>query len=1356
MFNFIQHNEDDLPNLEENVEPVRNFGNFIRYNEHYLPNLEGNVKESVKNFVNENPLPNNNMSYMYKILGSGGFNTAVYVACFNNRRELQWGKVIRAVTNYHKIIGELSNQNNYYDRVMHLINQRDSGFLIPEKHVLKFKRPLNPGPNDNGNIDRIDYKSVTALEVVKEINPNIHRSGFKINNIGRYELRNNILTVYVPQNTSDAGLYTRHFISCCYWVVPLCYPFQDGTPMTLEKAIHFKDCLIRINKTLYNSDFSANDHKYENFMYTDKERKNLVCTDIDPHLKINTIFRIVNVSYRLPYAGEDRLIRLRVVDELRNAAIRILFDSTLVNNIQFRGLDHFSDLQAKTDNLNRVVNISATERDQYKNIINTISLIVSKLMILTAFSDVLSNRTMDDGFHVNLNISLFNQIQTELSHKCIQFEQIENFLNNDFFNSAEENNTIMENLIKVLSYDPKITVANFEEIIKNKILYIKYVLFLINNVKSISNELVINNNTTEKITLKDISELINKVVTVPANFQLNYNITDITDLYQNNHCENMVLFMNFLLFKCLNVENNARRDVREVSLIQFILSILSKSATTQTSDFDQFLQGITYINGLYNDIGDNPTLLTDDEHKSKNANMTGIAKRRCAKLFKQRMLYTLLVSLLDFKTINSTYKSILSPMNSFATIHMDQIYQNFNNNMPFRSSEYSNKNFGKSLFSMCFNSQFVPPIYNQELLKFMSIFSYTLTGSEYFNDQINDFNRGNFMQSKMFEDNSILSIDQFYAIIFILFDAGINYCTSNSVDTSIRELYEKLRGNRNEMIVNLRRELTYNLQYILGYMREWRRYITNKNNEDNNEGKIGTTSFDYASISKDFNVDNFFNTDRYFTMDYNINYHDEPAFNQVDIRQGKIKSSFQISPANCSLNINNNVGEMFFDIEGDYGRREIDPRILSKVFVEELIYYLFNNITAFIDYSRIRQEMEFSQMSNFIQAIHNCINMQSSSVVHIQRNALIQAVTNKIFHNVELIRLGRNNSVDPDIARFIASDIEVHRTQAGNYAYPTRENIRKLVTEVVNAKELMKRFQRQLFDETVITTNTSSMHLISLHVYMPIKCNYADLRIWIIKMQKMFGKMHDNLMLDSIHKFNKYDHVFEYLDPNVYVDTTHVLRVPYSAKGFIYEDANHTLHHKYYKHSHMLNLIEKRRYHRTINDNEAFDLNKSKQFKSYFTSICTLLNEKILKPTLSEIHIDRFIVIPNLYDYHRIIIKDDINPGNEVETIKNMFKQTVLSPYQLFNSGEPENWSSNVHTLTFDKFFAMSEYFIKQPMSQIRGYNGLDQMDTIRFRSNLENNWLNLDSNVNTNHRFVNGSNNYNLSLDKFRTGIHI
>ena len=848
-------------------------------------------------------------------------------------------------------------------------------------------------------------------------------------------------------------------------------------------------------------------------------------------------------------------------------------------------------------------------------------------------------------------------------------------------------------------------------------------MMLTANVKSISNSF----RNIEKISFKDISNLVNDdiLVTVSNDFQTNFDTTNINTSYQINHCENMMLFMNFLLYESLKITEQPAAGVKRIPLIHFILSILVKSSTSQTEDFYNFLSTL-YVDNLYDTIGNKNTLLNDDEYIFNiESNIPQQAhpdqQERCAKLFKQRMLYTLLVSLLDFKTINSTYKSILSPMNPFTTIHTDQIYQNFNNNMPFRSGEYSNKNFGKSLFSMFFNNQFLAPTFNTELLKFMSIFSYTLTGSEYYNTRINDFNRGNFIQSIMFENNKMLSIDQFYAIIFILFDAGINNINARDINVAIERLYNDLNNNDRTTINRLKMVVRNNIDNILRYMNEWDRYIRETNNEVNGENKVGTTSFDYASISKDFDIDGFFGTDKYFTMDYNIdnNIFGNPRFEKVGIRQGKIKAAFQVSPANCSLNLNNNNGEIFFDIEGDYRSLEIDPRELSKIFVKEIIYYLFNNITAFIDFGVIREELKISQLSEFIQSIHNCINMELSQGRNLLDANLVQSITTKVLNAIRVRQ-------DPDIERFTSKPVY-------RQLRVTDDNIRRLVREVVQAKISMRNFHKDLYNKTVVTANLSSMHLISLHVYIPVKCNYADLRTWIIKMQKIFGKMHGHLMLDSQHTLNKYDHVFEYLDPNVYVDSTHILRVPYCAKGFNYESDKHTMYDKYYNHNHMLNLIKERGYKY---GNRDFNPKKSQSFKAHFKRICSMLNEKVFKPILRDNNINSFIIIPNLYDYHRIIIRQVLNPDEEREKIKEMFKRTVLSPNNLFEHDNLINWSSPVHTLTFDKFFMMSEYFLKRRRYRSRGYNGLNQMNVISFRKLLENNWLNFNKDA-VHHKVV-------------------
>ena len=154
--------------------------------------------------------------------------------------------------------------------------------------------------------------------------------------------------------------------------------------------------------------------------------------------------------------------------------------------------------------------------------------------------------------------------------------------------------------------------------------------------------------------------------------------------------------------------------------------------------------------------------------------------------------------------------------------------------------------------------------------------------------------------------------------------------------------------------------------------------------------------------------------------------------------------------------------------------------------------------------------------------------------------------------------------------------------------------IDELVSAVIRAKIKMMNFQQELYDNTIVTANLSSKNTITMHVYMPVKCNYADLRTWVIKMRRIFGHMHNHLNIAPDLKFNKFEHVFEYIDPNVYVDSTHVLRVPYSAKGFVYEDNEHSMDITNYSHFYMLDLVKNRRYR---------GLNVDSKFKKRFDRI---------------------------------------------------------------------------------------------------------------------------------------------------------
>ena len=1322
-------------NIHNAPIPPQLLDNYLYYDEQNVLHsaLTPNCKFSIIDYVKRHPISENNKTYIYKNLAHGGFNTAISlkeIRIIENENENKYIEnshvIIRAMTDYTNVFGEYANSDNYYDRLFNLINQPDSGFLVPIEHILKFKKPVNAR-------DDINYDLVKSLETewVNDLNSTpanyiLEKNHQRI----KYTYINNTIKIYYTGRTNITS-FTQDFIKCCYWVMPYCYPFQDDGPITLEKVIQLKNCLIKINRALFNSDFSGHDHKYENFMYTDEECTNLVCTDIDVHLKMNTFFEINNTI--MDQLNSDTAIKLlNNVNILRMAAIKCLFTNNHYNDIESPGMSHKSNTDVKLERLNQIVATSDDDNKvfYYSDIINTISLLISKLIIISSYSSMLSNENMEDNFgNIKININVMNDISYYIDNNCINANFIEGFLNNGhMFNNIVDNNNTLERLISILSYGISIN-YNLDEIIKNKILYIKYVLMIISNVNDLSSELQFtkteNNKTkniTERITILDILNLSDTRVIVSNDFRTVFDQNTINSNFQENHCENMMIFMNFLLYKCAD-NNRQPPPTKEISIVTFILSILTTASTMNNSrDFYNYINDL-YVGNVYN-IND---VTNENERK--------------VKIFKYKLIYTILISLLDFKVSSDLYKNILNAMNMFTMIHTDQIFQNFNNNMPFRSSEYSNKNFGKSLFSMFYNNNFLTPENDTELLKFMSVFSYSMFLSDSTNININNYLINSFVQTKLFEENSILKIDQFYLIIFILFDAGmrLHYRARNNT-YSFKKFYRRLTqlnnliesGNeiRDDMLFlknYLEDVIQNNINVILGYIGENRRYIETYNT--NHRSKIGTTSFGYASREHDFNIETFFgydNINKYYNADYNILDNNAiPTFSETDIHEGKIKSVFHISPANCSLSINNNVGPMFFDIEGNYNNDlEIDPRELSAVFVKELIYYLFNNINSFINYSNIREiiSLDNGYIVDLIHLIHDVIN----------ENIDNDMTPDMIIHEVFNVLNSRDNK---------HHDILMSKEKALNEFLNNRNILNELVLAVMQAKRKMVNFQQELYDNTIVTANLSSKNTITMHVYIPVKCNYADLRTWAVKMKRIFERMHNNLYIAQDIKFNKYEHVFEYIDPNVYVDSTHVLRVPYSAKGFIYEDDKHTFYDKYYSHFYMIDLVKNRRY---------TNLTINKKFKKRFNNVCNIINNKILKPYLKNVHhINSFITIPNLYDYHRLIIKEnDTNRYGEnfENTIKRMFKYTLLSP-NIFNNELNLNWSSPLNTLPFNKFMMMHHYFFKAD-NCIRGENGLSRMRIISFRQMLKDRCLKFDERNGSRSFAI--TNNQPLSLNDF------
>lgn len=196
--------------------------------------------------------------------------------------------------------------------------------------------------------------------------------------------------------------------------------------------------------------------------------------------------------------------------------------------------------------------------------------------------------------------------------------------------------------------------------------------------------------------------------------------------------------------------------------------------------------------------------------------------------------------------------------------------------------------------------------------------------------------------------------------------------------------------------------------------------------------------------------------------------------------------------------------------------------VLNNLFNEEYLKNFYDNI-------EINNNITIN--SNFIYSIQN-----SNLILPLFSNTLISEHKNE-----------KNNEFDNMLYGRMFFDIEDIHNDNEHFYNDIIIYINMLIDDLCEVakienekeKELMK---QKCFNEFIITTNTSSAHGISYHVYLPLICQYAQLKVFLKKRKEEFNS-------SVINKNLHIECVYSYIDPLVYNNTLTSIRLPFYGKG---------------------------------------------------------------------------------------------------------------------------------------------------------------------------------------------------------------
>ena len=212
--------------------------------------------------------------------------------------------------------------------------------------------------------------------------------------------------------------------------------------------------------------------------------------------------------------------------------------------------------------------------------------------------------------------------------------------------------------------------------------------------------------------------------------------------------------------------------------------------------------------------------------------------------------------------------------------------------------------------------------------------------------------------------------------------------------------------------------------------------------------------------------------------------------------------------------------------DGKYYQNEVLNEDLHK-FMEKI--FETNYLSNFYNNIKIADKLTIN--SNFIYSIKETV-----SELPLFSNAMISEFKEeKQYLNLQNPTYGR-----------MFFDIEDIHKDSNHYYNDIIIYINMLIDdlcEMTNTNdEEKKKMKKKCIDEFIVTTNTSSAHGISYHVYLPLKCNYLVLKDLLKRRKKDFKENIYDKNLDI-------ECVYSYVDPLVYSQNMTSIRVSFYGKG---------------------------------------------------------------------------------------------------------------------------------------------------------------------------------------------------------------
>lgn len=369
-------------------------------------------------------------------------------------------------------------------------------------------------------------------------------------------------------------------------------------------------------------------------------------------------------------------------------------------------------------------------------------------------------------------------------------------------------------------------------------------------------------------------------------------------------------------------------------------------------------------------------------------------------------------------------------------------------------------------------------------------------------------------QSKIYEIVK-QDLDEYYKFILDLYEKNSNYDFLNNISLFI-VLYNIMNETRKLNIKSLEFDLFVSslLNIINPYFKIENNIKTFYESAIQKKPKLNSNDFNSDVESK---INEY--EQQEFIIKYNIN---------SKILEILLQLILLLNNINCLETLTYLFNDNSYEYYLNYNAEDFQNKVLNYNH-EEICTTLFDS-----DYlSNFRNNFKNNELvinSDFIY------NIKSSDInLPFYSNAMIAEHKEKskdsfgrMFFDIEDIPNDHSNHFYNDIIIYINMLID---------------DLCEVTNLSLNDKEIMK---DKCHKEFIVTSNTSSAHGISYHVYLPLKCNYCSLKNFLSKRKEEFLNSNLKKVKPNI------ECVYDFVDPLVYSETTTNIRISFYGKGNLY------------------------------------------------------------------------------------------------------------------------------------------------------------------------------------------------------------